>query len=315
MSFSLITELRQINQQLVELACPGCGQHDPLFIWRRDRYFLTVNMSICGHCGLVYLARGLSGETQARFYTHIYPRLMHQPPSSVALWNYRLLAGYRYSEIHGIIGECSTVLDVGAGLGFFLDACRAHGYDQYMGLEPGGPQRDHAMRVLGLGENMRAATLDENTHLPFAPRLVTLFHVLEHLEEPGRALAQIAKFIDPEGWLVIEVPDILAEWRGLGLQQVHISHRSYFCEQTLTTMLQNSGFSVHHIHHEPYGIYEGNLRVYAQLDGQTSSERPITLPKLNEVKAHVLRQIQPLSLQSGYPRAALRLGRLSLRGS
>lgn len=310
MSLSLIRQLRQINHALTELPCPGCGQREGELIWRHDRYFLRVNLSACRQCGLVHLARGLSGETQARFYSDFYPRLMRQPPSSKALWNYRLLAGYRLNEIRAVVGECHSVLDIGAGLGFFLDACRASGAQRYMGLEPGGPQRDHAVQVLGLGEHVLPQGLDEHTRLPFAPRLITLFHVLEHLEEPGKALAQVASLIDPEGWLVIEVPDIEAQWPELGLQQVHISHRSYFSLHTLTALLNASGFSVQQVRREAYGIYEGNLRVYARLDAAAQALPTSAAPPPSAVKAHILKQIRPLSLRSGYPRMAWRLARL-----
>lgn len=310
MVFSLINQLRQINRHLVELPCPGCGQRDPELIWRHDRYFLRVNLSTCRHCGMCYLARGLSGDTQEQFYTQLYPRLMRQPPTSKAMWNYRLLAGYRFSEISAVIGQCNSVLDIGAGLGFFLDACRAHGYERYMGLEPGGPQRDHAVAVLGLGEHVRAAGLDEQTQLPFAPRLVTLFHVLEHLQEPGKALARIATLMDPEGWLVIEVPDIGADWPELGLQQVHISHRSYFCQQTLEALLGANGFYVQRWCREAYGIYEGNLRVYARLGKTAEPAATPVPPSASALHAHILKQIRPLSLRSGYPRMAWRIARL-----
>jgi SAM-dependent methyltransferase len=310
MAFSLIHQLRQINQHLVELPCPGCGQSDPQLIWRRDRYFLRVNLSTCRHCGLVYLARGLSGDIQAQFCTQLYPRLMQQPPSDKATWNYRVMAGYRFSEISAAIGRCHSVLDIGSGLGFFLEACRAHGYQHYMGLEPGGPQRDYASRVLGLDGHVHSERLDEQTQLPFAPQLVTLFHVLEHLQEPGKALAQIARLMDPQGWLVIEVPDISAGWPELGLQQVHISHRSYFCLQTLEALLGANGFHIQHSRREAHGIYEGNLRVYARLGAPAIPATAPVRPSASDVQAHILKQIQPLSLRNGYPRMAWRIARL-----
>lgn len=310
MAFSLLNQLRQINRHLVELPCPGCGQYDPQLIWRYDRYFLRVNLSTCSHCRLVYLARGLRGDTQVRFYGQLYPRLMRQPPASKAMWNYRLIAGYRFSEISAVVGQCQSVLDIGAGLGFFLDACRAHDYEHYMGLEPGGPQRDHAVQVLGLGEHVRPEELDEQTQVPFAPRLVTLFHVLEHLQEPGKALARIAKLMDPQGWLVIEVPDIEADWPELGLLQVHVSHRSYFCQQTLEALLSANGFHAHYWRREAYGIYEGNLRVYARLSAPATSTVAPLAPSVNDIRAHILKQIRPLSLRNGYPRMAWRLARL-----
>lgn len=311
--FSLITDLQKLDRCMVELPCPGCGAREPHPIWRRDRYFLAVDLSACRKCGLVYLARGLSGESQSMFYERIYPRLMVQPPPPGAIWDYRLIAGYRYSEISSVIGGFDAVLDIGAGLGFFLDACRAHGCQQLMGLEPGRPQREHAANVLCFGESVRSEEMSEDTELPFAPRLITLFHVLEHLEDPGRVLRRLAELIDPQGWLVIEVPDIDADWRGLGLQQVHVSHRSYFTEQTLDTLLRRSGFSVQRSVREGYGIYEGNLRVYARLEAQPPAEVPPTSQQLRELTLRIKAQIRPLSLRNGYPRAAVRLLRRALR--
>lgn len=311
--FSLVTDLLKLNQQLVELPCPGCAGRNSQLIWRRDRYFLEVNLSACRACGLVYLARGLQGEAQDTFYSRVYPRLMVQPPPANLIWSYRLIAGYRYSEITSVIDSFDSVLDVGAGLGFFLDACRAHGCEQYMGLEPGDPQREHATQTLGLGDRVLGQGLGADTRLPFKPKLITMFHVLEHLDEPGEALQQIAELIDPQGWLVIEVPDISAAWPLLGLQQVHISHRSYFCLETLEALLRAKGFAIHHVNREAYGIYEGNLRVYAQRGAQSSAAEPVTAQQLVETTRHILKQIRPLSLRNGYPRAALRLGKLSLK--
>lgn len=313
-AFSLLTDLRTLDQRLVTLSCPSCGSNDPHPVWRRDRYFLRVNLSVCRGCGLVYLARGLQGDVQASFYEQVYPRLMVQPPSDQMLWNYRLIAGYRHSEITSVIGAIESVLDVGAGLGFFLAACRSNGCEQYLGLEPGGPQRDHAVHTLGLGDKVRAQGLNASTQLPFKPQLITLFHVLEHLEEPGKALQWLAGLIDPQGWLVIEVPDMGANWPGLGLWQIHVSHRSYFCAQTLEALLRNNGFSVHRICREAHGIYEGNLRVYARPGAQAVTSAPLTPQRLTELTAHIHRQIRPLSLRNGYPRAAMRLGKLSLKG-
>lgn len=271
-------------------------------------------MSACRGCGLVYLARGLSGQAQHTFYSELYPRLMCQPPAPPERWHYRLLAGYRYSEISAVTGAFESVLDVGAGLGFFLEACRAQGVSQYMGLEPGAPQREHAVRLLGSDDRVRAEGLGDDTRLPFAPRLVTLFHVLEHLEDPGRALRQVARLMDPQGWLVIEVPDIRADWHELGLHQIHVSHRSYFCPRTLEALLGNNGFTVLHQAREAHGIYNGNLRVFARPGNSPLGYQAPAAGELHALASHVHAHIRPLSLRNGYPRTALRLGRMALKG-
>lgn len=306
---SLLSELRALDRQLVELACPACGGNEPSPIWRRDRYLLRVELSSCRSCGLIYLARGLRGEAEAHFYQQLYPRLMRQPPAPGDLWQYRLIAGYRYSRITATVGTPESVLDVGAGLGFFLDMCREQGVQQWIGLEPGGPQREHAVHALGLGERVLAAGLTDETQLPFAPRLVTLFHVLEHLEAPGRALRRLAQLMDPQGWLVLEVPDIEADWRAMGLIQIHVSHRSYFTEGTLRALLASNGFRVDIVQREPAGIYCGNLRVYARpcaAAGQSAEAAP---PSPERNRGLVVSRINPWSIRHGYPRMLMRLAR------
>jgi len=74
--FSLLHSMGVISRELTSVGCPGCAGDDPRLVWRHDRYFLRVDLSICRGCGLVYLARGLVGEAAHRFYDSIYPRLM-----------------------------------------------------------------------------------------------------------------------------------------------------------------------------------------------------------------------------------------------
>lgn len=308
---SLFAQLRMLDKQLVPIPCPACGNNASSPIMQRDRYFLRVALSTCDHCGLVHVARGLQGDVQADFYAHLYPRLMKQPPAAADLGHYRLIAGYRYSEISTALGSLESVLDIGAGLGFFLDACQAHGCRQFLGLEPGAPQRDYATHSLGLGDNVRAEELTEHTTLPFAPRLVTMFHVLEHLESPGEALRAIARLMDREGWLVLEVPDIEADWRSLGLWQIRVSHRSYFSEYSLASLLAAHGFRAEIVQREASGIYCGNLRIYARRDEAPGMppDNGMSPPRLRE---HIRSQITASSFSNGYPRAAMRLAKLAL---
>lgn len=312
--WSLLSELLRVDRQMSPLPCPGCGVEDRQRIWRQDRYFLRVDLSICRQCGLVHLARGLSGQAEERFYEHVYPRLMSL--TSANLGSFRLMAGYRLQAIRDVIGMPERVLEVGAGMGFFLDACRAHGVREFFGLEPGAPQHSYLSGTLGLAGQVAHAPLTADSRFPFVPRLAVMFHVLEHLADPGAALRQLASALDPQGWLVIEVPDILADWRSLGLWQVHVSHRSYFSAASLSALLQRSGFTPWYISREAHGIYPGNLRVFARpTAGQAApaviEPAPVPLPGVAD---SIRAQIRPWSLRNGYPRAAVRLLRCAARG-
>lgn len=315
--FSLLHALNETRKSMVSLPCPGCAGQDRRHVWSHDRYFLKVDLSICRACGLAHLARGLAGSAAQRFYNVIYPRLMGKP-LPVHLARAHIEATFRLKVITDVVGPIDSLLEIGSGRGFFLDAYRTQGGRHFLGLEPGERQRRFATDTLGLGTHIRAEPLSERTEAPFTPQLIALFHVLEHLDDPGSALDRLRQLIDPRGWLVLEVPDILADWRTLGLWQVHVSHRSYFSAATLGALLERHGFTPVYICREPDGIHEGNLRLFARPSPAEACPATPAAPDEATQEAlarSIVEQIRPLSLHNGYPRAAVRLLRLATRDS
>jgi hypothetical protein len=309
-SSSLLVDLWRLDRRLKPLPCPVCHADEPVAILSRDRNLLDVRLSVCRGCGMTYLARGLSGEAAANFYAGIYQRLMRTDGRSPAqIGAQRLAAGYRAHLLRHVVGPLDAVLDIGTGLGFFLDACRQSGCLAYHGVEPGPLQRRYAEEQLGLAGHIDGDNLVAGRALPFRPRIVTLFHVLEHLEDPGAILKLVAQWLPSDGWLVIEVPD-LRDWRGLGLQHIHVSHRSYFTLETLGMLLGRHGFAIERHDHEPDGIHPGNLRVFAR-PGAHAEPRP-TVVDADVRAAHSRRQINAFGLRAGYLRSAIRLLRLAV---
>lgn len=301
----MIGRLYRLSAQLRELPCPLCGGADRTVLLRRDRYFLPVDVATCRSCGLVHTARTLDEAGMDGFYRDLYPRLMSRRPADVSAAEElaRIRARVRLARLRDHVPAPERVLEIGCGLGYFLKQCRDAGARQVFGVEPGPQSRDFAR---GLGLEV-AETLDI---VPFRPQVVALFHVLEHLADPREILSRIAGLIDPEGWLVIEVPDILGAWDALGVINFHVSHRSYFCAETLTRMLAECGFQTGFVAREPTGIYPGNLRIFARL-GPTPPEcvPPVDLER---TVRHIRALVHPWSLANGYPRMAARLLRLAL---
>lgn len=106
---SLLSDIRALDRQLIDLSCLACGGNEPSPVWRSDRYLWRVELPSCGACCLIYLARGLRGNVEAQFYQRFYPRLMKQPPAQADLWQYRLIAGYSYSCIKATVGDVESV--------------------------------------------------------------------------------------------------------------------------------------------------------------------------------------------------------------
>ncbi len=158
----------------------------------------------------------------------------------------------------------ARLLDVGAGRGRFVATARAAGYDA-RGIEPS------ARGVAGaaaIGVPLLPASIDE---APIAARsldAVTLWHVLEHLDQPAAALTRIAGWLRPGGALLVGVPNLgsVQAWLG-GERWYHLDvprHRVHFTVAGVQALLQRSGFEVvrtHHLlaEHNPFGMWQSVL--------------------------------------------------------
>lgn len=304
---TLLGDLWRLDRALVEAPCPGCGGRDRQAILHRDRYLLAVDVSLCRACGLVHTARHLPADAADTFYRTTYPRLMRSDVASPErIGTARLHAAYRFLRLREVVPSFAAMLEIGCGLGHFLDECRRQGVARYHGLEPNAADRRYAAERLGLASHLDGASVEAMASPPFPPDLMVLFHVLEHLDDPGALLDRLGDWLTPGGWLVVEVPDILGEWGVLGVYNFHIGHRSYFSAESLCGLLARRGFVARQIDRcDADGIFPGNLRVFAQ---RGAAETPAPVPP-SQVISHVRQRLKPWSLATGYPRWALRLAR------
>jgi 2-polyprenyl-3-methyl-5-hydroxy-6-metoxy-1,4-benzoquinol methylase len=99
-----------------------------------------------------------------------------------------------------------ATLDAGASSGEFVYLMKTLGYEAE-GIEPHIGYAQHAKANLGL--NITNCTFSEFPEKTGAFQLITLFHVLEHLEFPVADLRRLRDLLDEKGVFVIEVPNIL----------------------------------------------------------------------------------------------------------
>lgn len=162
-------------------------------------------------------------------------------------------------------GLSGSILDIGCATGTFLSHARARGFD-VAGIELSDWARAEAGRRLGIDV---AASLSE---LPAGRRfdVVTLHHVLEHVHEPARFLAdevrpRVARLV------LIEVPNFASlgaqldgpRWRDLRPEQ-HVHH---FEPATLERLVASSGFEVRRVYtlFEPLWSLRAAVRTLATL--------------------------------------------------
>jgi 2-polyprenyl-3-methyl-5-hydroxy-6-metoxy-1,4-benzoquinol methylase len=150
----------------------------------------------------------------------------------------------------------ARLLDAGAGRGRFVAAARLSGYDA-SGIEPAvrGPAAPDVER----------ARIDEATIEPGSLDVVSLWHVLEHLDDPGSALDRIATWLRPGGGLVVGVPNLASLQARIGGERwYHLDvprHRVHFTPGGLHALLRSRGFTVHGtrhtlLEHNPFGMWQ-----------------------------------------------------------
>lgn len=302
----------RLRSELKERPCPLCGSAGRAPLVRYERFFLPIEVSMCEGCGFVYAARMFDAAGAERFYRRTYADLMYdrRPELTAEMIESSAHHGrFHLERIKEVVPAFSRVLDVGCGFGHFLAYCRDEGAQVY-GSEPGDDRLAYAQETLGLGAAATAEPFETGAAPPFAPDLVTMFHTLEHLLDPVAALKRAAELIDPEGWLVVEVPDLLGPWASHGVSFIYVGHCTYFTEQTLTHALGLAGFVVHKATRaaEP-GIYPANLRVFAR-KGEPGPPPPP--PDRETTMRHIREHLHAGSFVNGYPAWAIKLGRAIL---
>jgi len=136
------------------------------------------------------------------------------------------------------------LLDYGCGDGSFLAEARARGWNG-RGIERHG--RESARDGLSVVSSL--AELDEGLRFDCA----TLWHVLEHLEDPVGALADLRRWIRPGGVVLAAVPNF-GSWqaRATGASWLHLDiprHLSHFTPNALAKTFEAAGFRVSETFH------------------------------------------------------------------
>lgn len=93
------------------------------------------------------------------------------------------------------------LLDIGCGLGYFLEAARRRGFSVF-GMEGAGFAMEYVHREFGIPvvpAPVETTTLEEGTF-----DAVTLWHVIEHLPDPLAALRKIRSLLRDGGILIME---------------------------------------------------------------------------------------------------------------
>ena len=218
------------NEQALH-ACPVCAGRSlaPLRGYRR------AHLARCRECGLVFADRRPSDAELADHYGE-YSRADYDSP--ITRQRYReLLAGFEPYR------QTGRVLDVGCGIGFFLEEARDRGWEAH-----GTEFEQRAVEIVrAKGLSCARAPLAPDAFEPGSFDVVTAFEVVEHLGDPRAEAASIAAALRPGGLLYLTTPNFGSLSRRLlrGRWSVvsYPEHLLYFTPSTLGEWLARAGFA------------------------------------------------------------------------
>ena len=221
-------------------ACPLCrSTRARPTDYRREAYAVVR----CAECRLFYLSPRLSEASMRRHYEAAdyfeggacgYDSYARQE-ASLRL-TFRKVA--RALDRAGLAG--GSLLEVGAGYGFFLDEARDY-FVRRDGTELSPPAAARAAAsadALWRGgiEAVPAGRLYD---------LVVSFHVIEHVYAPGAFVASLVAHLRPGGHLVLATPDMGGAWRHLlGRRWPSFKwpeHVTFFDRATLGRLMREAG--------------------------------------------------------------------------
>lgn len=218
--------------------CPISGSNDVIIVSSKDRHGESLRNVLCEESGLIYVDP-VPFENTEEFYQTEYRKSykgVHEPKSK-HVYRAGKIALERMSRISKFLPKSAECLDAGSSSGEFVYLLNSKGFKS-QGVEANMPYATYSINELGIGVKVCPFSQFQ-TDTKFD--LISMFHVLEHLENPVRDLSHLGKFLKSNGKLVIEVPNILYPDMAFS-HKWHPGHLFSFTEHTLMHLVEKAGF-------------------------------------------------------------------------
>ena len=260
--------------------CLLCDAGNPVLVSNRDAKTGEALLVVrCVGCGFVSQMEPPCRDDLKIYYSHNYrvdyksvvePKLKHVYRAGAAAA--KRLA---FLQTSGVTIAGKSLVDIGAGGGEFIFlATKAGGLAK--GIEPNAGYSEFAKREYGVEVNK--AMLDEANLMDVD--VITMFHVLEHMANPKAVFEQLWGFLNSDGYLLIEVPNILQ--KDASPNNIFFkAHLHYFSVSTLKAFA-SPWFSCEKVSDD------GNLLMLLKKREEVST---LNLPNSSEVQ-HVERRLK-----------------------
>lgn len=233
--------------------CPVCDGNTFIpFISSLDHSISRETFSLikCRTCELLITSPRPSNDQLDNYYTspaytsHISTAKNIIDKIYLRVRNYTLKWKLSLIESYAVASPKKSLLDFGCGTGEFLRVAKLNGW-QTTGMEPSliARQQSHPTIREDIQASIKNITDDNKTF-----QVITLWHVLEHVEDLNATLRALKQLLTQNGTVFIAVPNYASwdakhykqNWAGFDVPR----HFWHFSMKSMTRLLENHAFTV-----------------------------------------------------------------------
>lgn len=230
--------------------CPWCGSPaEKTYIELKD-YFLSkedFSISECPHCGLLFTVPRPTSDLIGKYYQSEEYYSHQQNNKGLIPRIYEFVKSFNIKHKAKLaVGELpqGRLLDIGCGVGDFLLHVKQQGWE-IQGIEPSVNAKQIAQSRLGF------LPKDPSEYAQFEDAsfdVITMWHVLEHIDDLHFQTSEILRLLKPGGRLIIALPNFQSfdcqyykdKWAAWDVPR----HLNHFSCKTLQSIISSLGFQI-----------------------------------------------------------------------
>lgn len=250
--------------------CQACGSADISDLFTAKDHLVSGESFLlkkCKVCGFVYTSAPPDEKKIQDYYVSEEYISHSDVKNSPADHAYHLARSFMLRKKHKLLlringGKTGTLLDIGSGTGYFAGYMRNRGWN-VTGIEISERARKYSISRFGsnvIDPGNISGVEDDSADC------ITLWHVLEHLHNPGMWMREIGRILKDNGRCVIALPNndsadfkwFGPDWAALDVPR----HLWHFSPGNFQRFASNHGFSCNGIKPMPLDIFYISILSY-----------------------------------------------------
>jgi SAM-dependent methyltransferase len=250
--------------------CLVCGSTDTSGLFAAKDHLVSGEnflLERCNDCGFVFTASP-PGENKIQGYYVSEEYISHSDTrSSLTDHAYHIARSFMLRKKHNLLmqlngGKPGTLLDIGSGTGYFAGYMKNRNW-HVTGIEISDRAREYAISRFGISvlePDSISAVGDGYADC------ITLWHVLEHLYDPGRWMSEIRRVLKDNGHCIVALPNTASadfKWFGPDWAALDVPrHLWHFSPGNLKKYARNYGFSCIRVKPMPLDVFYISILSY-----------------------------------------------------